>query len=371
MMNAIEIQEFPLWHTLKEKKMPISFDIEITARCNMNCVHCYINLPAGDTEAQRSECTPAEIMVIARQAVEMGAVWCLITGGEPLLRADFPEIYLGLKRLGLLVAIFTNATLISEDHVALFTKYPPRDIEITVYGVTRETYEAVTRRPGSFEKFLKGLDTLIESCVRVRLKAVAIQSNLHEQQAIADFCRARTKDFFRFDPQLHLRFDGDPTRNDEIRAERLTPEQVVALENADEKRISTMREKCDTLINEGFTHCRCDHLFHCGAGNGSFSVSYDGRFRLCSSLWAEGTTYDLRKGTLAEAWLDFVPVVRDMRSRRREFLETCRECALVNLCLWCPAHAHLETGEMDGATSYFCEVAHCRAANITETAREK
>jgi radical SAM protein with 4Fe4S-binding SPASM domain len=307
-----------------------------------------------------------EIGEIASQAAKLGAVWCLITGGEPLLRPDFPEIYLMLKRKGLLVSVFTNATLINEDHIALFRKYPPRDIEVTVYGVTEETYERVTRRPGSFEKFMHGLDLLIKNGVRIRLKAMAIQSNLHEQQLIAEFCRSRTKDYYRFDPQLHLRFDDNRERNEEIRAERLSPVQIVELEKADEKRINAMIERCDTLINEEFTHHGCDHLFHCGAGNGSFNVSYDGRFRLCSSLWAKGTTYDLRKGALADAWATFVPKVRNMRSQKKEFLETCRKCSIVNLCFWCPAHAHLETGEMDGATPYFCEVAHKRAAAIKE-----
>lgn len=163
---------------------------------------------------------------------------------------------------------------------------------------------------------------------------------------------------------MHLRFDGNPARNEEIRSQRLTPEQVVALEDADEKRIGAMRKECDTLINEEFTHYGCDHLFHCGAGDGSFTVSYDGRFRLCSSLWADGTTFDLRRGKLADAYQNFVPCVRDLRSQRREYLDTCRKCALVNLCLWCPAHAHLETGILDGTTPYFCEVAHRRAENI-------
>jgi radical SAM protein with 4Fe4S-binding SPASM domain len=330
----------------------------------MNCTHCYINLPAGDQEAQTKELTKDEILAIAREAAGMGAVWCLITGGEPLIREDFSEIYMGLKRLGLLVAVFTNATIINEEHIALFKKYPPRDIEITVYGVTKETYEAVTRRAGSFERFMNGLNALITNGIRVRFKAMAIQANLHEQQAIADFCRARTKDYYRFDPQLHLRFDGNKERNKEICAQRLTPEQIVMLEKSDEKRINAMHKECDTLINEEFTHYGCDHLFHCGAGNGSFNVSYDGRFRLCSSLWADGTTYDLRKGTLADAWENLVPHVRDLRSKRKEFLESCRKCALVNLCLWCPAHAHLETGMMDGSTPYFCEVAHRRAENI-------
>ena len=94
---------------------------------------------------------------------------------------------------------------------------------MTVYGVTKETYERVTRTPGSFEAFLKGLDRLLASGVSVRLKAMALRSNKHEIAAIGDFCRARTKDYYRFDPHLHFRFDRDEARNTAIRAERLSP----------------------------------------------------------------------------------------------------------------------------------------------------
>lgn len=363
---TMEIQDFPLWAKLKERHAVLSFDLEITARCNHRCRHCYINLPAGDHEAQFTELTLPEISAIADQAVALGAMWVLISGGEPLLREDFLEIYLTLKRKGLLVSVFTNATLLREEHLELFKKYPPRDIEITVYGASPETYERVTRRPGSFAAFMNGLNRLLESGVKVRLKAMAIRSNFHEVPAIAAFCRTHTKDYFRFDPQLHLRFDRDEVRNDEIRTERLTPEEIVALEGADEARFSALRKGCDKLINEDFTHIGCDHLFHCGAGNGSFNVSYDGKFRLCSSLWAPETMYDLRRGTLREAWEQLVPKVRDRRSQRREFLERCRRCSIVNLCLWCPAHSYLETGELDTPIDYFCQVARARAAAIRQ-----
>ncbi|MBN1629044.1 MAG: radical SAM protein [Thermoleophilia bacterium] len=362
----MEIQDFPLWDKLAAKRAPVSFDLEITARCNNDCRHCYINLPAGDRAAKRTELSAAEFLDIARQAVEMGAVWCLVTGGEPLLRDDFAEIYLGLKRLGLLVSVFTNACLVTPAHVELFRTYPPRDLEVTVYGATQQTYEAVTRQAGSWTAFMRGLDLLLDGGLKVRFKAMALRSNAHEFAEISRFCRERTTDFFRFDPVLHLRFDGDPVRNSEIKAERLSPEDVVALEQADEKRFGALRRGCDAgdLIVPEFRDNEGDHVFQCGAGNGSFSVGYDGTFRLCSSLWHPGTTYDLRGGTLREAWEDWVPRVRDMRSTNSEFLQRCRNCDIFNLCLWCPAHAALETGALDDWVEYFCEVAHARAAAL-------
>jgi len=363
-IHTVDIQDHPLWERAKSRRVPLSFDLELTARCNNNCRHCYINLPAGDRAAQSRELSASEITRLAGEAVELGALWCLLTGGEPLLRPDFPEIYLGLKRMGLLVSVFTNACLVKDEHVALFQRYPPRDIEVTVYAATPAAYEAVTQQPGSFAAFQRGLDLLLESGIQVRLKAMALRSNLHEMDAIAAFCRARTKDFYRFDPVLHLRFDGDPQRNAQIRSERLSPEEIVALERGDAQRFEKLEQKCADLLRPEFAHTGCNHLFHCGAGTASFNVSYDGLFRLCSSLWQPDCVYNLRQGNLREAWDELVPRVRDLRSDRREFLETCRRCPLINLCLWCPAHAHLESGELDGATPYFCAVAHARAAAL-------
>lgn len=366
MSKAIEIQDFHIWNKMKNRGALVSFDLEITARCNNNCKHCYINLPAGDLQVKSLEMTPKEICRIADQAVSLGAVWCLITGGEPLLRPDFEEIYLMLKFKGLLTSVFTNATLINENHIKLFKNYPPRDIEVTVYGATKDTYEKVTRQPGSYKKFIDGLNLLIQNNVKFRLKAMALRDNLHELDLISKFCRKHTADFYRFDPVLHLRFDRNADRNEEIREERLTPEEVVTLEKKDIERYSALQLNCDNLINSAFAKNIGNYLFRCGSGINSFNVSFDGKYRLCSSLWAPGTTFDLRQGTLEDARSNLMPKVRDLRSNKKEYLESCNNCEITNLCLWCPAHAYLETGEMDGATPYFCAVAHARAAMLEE-----
>jgi len=342
--------------------------LELTARCNLNCRHCYINLPSGDPEAKKKELSFSEIQGIVDEAISLGALWCLITGGEPLLRPDFAEIYLWLKKKGLLVSVFTNATLITEKYLELFKKFPPRDIETTIYGATEETYEKVTRRPGSFRTFLRGLNRLIESGIKVRLKTMALRSNLHELPQIAQFCRERTKDYFRFDPYLHLRCDGNPLRNEEIKSERLTPSEIQELDRSDGERFEALQKSCERLFKPELCELKCNHLFHCGTGRGGFHLSYDGKFRLCSSLWHPDCIYDLRRGNLSDAWQHFVPQVRDRRSEKREFLEKCHTCPIINLCMWCPAHAHLETGELDAHVEYFCEVAHARANALSKDA---
>jgi len=358
--GSIPLDQFSLWEKTREKRIPFSFELDITARCNNDCRHCYINLPAGDRVAQDKELSFEEIKELVIEAVSLGAIWCLITGGEPLLREDFSSLYLHMKKKGLLVSVFTNATRIGKEHVRLFQKYPPRELEVSVYGVTQETYEQVTRRTGSYAAFMRGLSLLLESGIKVRLKAMALRSNIHEMPEIARFCREKTKDYFRLDPFLHLRYDGNQKRNEEIKSERLSPEEIAALEASDPERLEALQKICGRLIASDSSCTDCNHLFHCGAGNDNFNVSYDGLFRLCPSLWHPDCVYDLQKGNLKEAWQTFVPQVREMKSKRREFLDRCLGCSIVNLCMWCPAHAHLETGAMDTPVDYFCRVAHAR-----------
>lgn len=358
------LPQLPVWGKLKEKRAILGFDLELTARCNLHCRHCYINLPAGDRGAGQREMTPAEIERVGREAVELGAVWCLITGGEPLLRTDFLEIYDRLRKLGLLVSIYTNATLIGEEHLRFFRRHPPRDIEVTVYGVTKGTYERVTRVPGSFEAYRRGLDRLLASGVRVRLKAMALRSNSHELPAIAEFCRARTKDYFRFDPFLHYRLDGDRARNKDIEAERLAPEEIVDLEGGDRERFGALESRCGELIGPPLEETKCRHLFRCGAGRRNFVLGPDGMFRPCLSLVHEDFLFDLRSMSLADIWTDFAPRTLERTSDRVEYLDRCARCPIINLCLWCPATAHLETGGLDVPVEYFCRVARARAAAL-------
>ncbi len=362
------LAEFGLWEKMSAGRAVFSFDFEATARCNLDCRHCYINVPAGDKAAKKRELSVGEAGRIGAEAAAHGAVWCLITGGEPLLRKDFFDLYQALLSKGLLLSLFTNATLVTDEHVRFFKKFPPRDIEVTVYGVTRETYERVTRTPGSFEAFKRGLDRLLASGITIRLKAMALRSNKHEIAAIGDFCRAHTKDYYRFDPQLHLRFDRDEARNTMIRAERLSPREVARLERIDPERFGALRAACGDLPPAEPAHGartpECRHIFRCSVGQRSFVVGPEGHLRPCLSLHHPDFLFDLRKGSLSDAWTRSLPEALSLESNRPAYLEKCGRCPIVNLCLWCPAHAYLETGELDLPVEDFCRVAEARADGL-------
>ena len=357
------MDRFPLWDHLGSKRIPAAWEMEFTARCNFNCRHCYINRPADDAAAREAELDIRRIEAIADQAVALGTLWVLITGGEPLLRPDFCDVYRMLKKKGLLVSVFTNAALIRKHHVEMFRRYPPRDIEVSVYGVSESIHTAVTRVQGGLEASQRGLNMLLEAGIPVRLKAMAMRANVAELGEISHFCRRYTRDYFRFDPFLHLRYDRDPVRNREIRAQRLNPAEVVAVERQDEVRFENLQSSCVSLLRSGEAE-KDSPLIQCGAGRVGFTTGPDGTFRLCGAMNHPDTIYDLRYGSLEEAWNVFTPKVLSMKPENPDFYKTCGGCSLINLCMWCPANAWLETGAMDQPVEAFCEMTRARIAML-------
>ena len=362
------LPEFGLWDEFEGKGIPGSFEIELTARCNNDCRHCYINLPAGDRAARAKELSFDEICSVADQAVELGALWCLLTGGEPLLRPDFSDIYVALKKRGLLVSLFTNACLVRPEHVELFRRYPPRDLEITTYGASREVYERVTRAPGSYDAFRRGVRLLQEGGVPARHKAMALRSNVAELAAMAAFGRAHTKDYFRFDFLLHLRYDRDEGRNAEICAERLTPDEITAVERADDERARALRRECRRAVASGAAP-QPDLVFQCDVGQG-FTVGHDGTLRLCSSLWHPDYVADVRREPLGAAWRRLAANARGLRTSDAAYLDLCGACSLTDLCLYCPAHIYLESGSLTRPVDDFCATAQARADAFGEAPAE-
>lgn len=118
------------------EKCPVDASFAITHRCNLKCVHCYI-----PDHNNSDELTLDELQGILDQIVDAGALLLWITGGEPLIREDFPEIYVYARKKGLIITLFTNGTLISDDIVDLLKRWPPRIVEISLYGGSEATYE--------------------------------------------------------------------------------------------------------------------------------------------------------------------------------------------------------------------------------------
>jgi radical SAM protein with 4Fe4S-binding SPASM domain len=355
--------EVNLWHG--KSRLLSKLDMELTERCNNNCIHCCINLPAGDRAARARELTTQQVTVILEEASTLGCMSVRFTGGEPLLRDDFEGLYLHARRLGLAVTLFTNATLLTPHLADLLARVPPRSrIEITVYGMERSSYEAVTRVPGSFEAAWQGIRLLQERQVPFVVKGAILPPNRDELGRFEDWAATipwmdgRPPSYSMFF-DLRCRRDSDH-KNRLIRKLRLSPQDGLRIVTRDPERyLHTMRQFCAKFMGPGG-----DRLFTCGAGHAVCVDAY-GVFQPCIMLRHPDTVCSLvgvqHAAPLRDALITFFPQVREIRATNPDYLARCAQCFLKGLCEQCPAKSWTEHGTLDTPVEYLCDVAHAQA----------
>ena len=155
----------------KKTHTPIQGSIELLPLCNMNCNMCYVRLSKEEMEQQGRLLTLDEWITIGKQMVKSGVLFLLLTGGEPLLYPDFKKLYLELRKMGMILTINTNGTLIDEEWAAFFGKYKPRRINITLYGKDREAYEKLCHYPEGYNRTIRGVQMLKEQGVDVKMSS--------------------------------------------------------------------------------------------------------------------------------------------------------------------------------------------------------
>lgn len=327
---------------MQARGVPIKGQWELTFRCNLKCTHCYVV-----EDQTKKELTFQEITDILDQIHKEGCLWLTFTGGEPLLRKDFLDIYGYAKKKGFLITLFTNGTLISKEIADYLQQYPPFMIDITLNGITEETYEKISRIPGSFQKCLKGIRLLLERNLPLTLKSIGMTVNRGEILKIKEWVYSLGKAKYRYDPIIVPRLDGS-TKPCEL---RLSPEETIDIEFTDK----IMKEEWRRYLQSEYELPNQDNLFRCRAGISSFDINPYGELQLCQLL--RKPSFDLCKGSFREGFYNLFPKIRSAKYRTTS---KCRECKLWYLCPQCPARAELETGNQEAPVDYFCQLAHKR-----------
>jgi MoaA/NifB/PqqE/SkfB family radical SAM enzyme len=336
--------------------------IELTDRCNNNCQHCYINLPSHDPLAIKNEMKTGFVKDLILQAADLGSLDLRFTGGEPLLREDFPELYVFAREKGFKVVISTNARLITPRLIEIFKKIPPRQpIGITIYGMSEKNYDKVSAVRGSFEEFQRGVQLLLENRVDFELKMAVLPDNLSEVQAYENWLKklflGRQKPVYVVNFYKRARHDN-PEKNRWIEELRGKPEECINLLARTDFYFKEMGDFC-----RQFSGVWGDKLFACGFGH-SLCVDAYGFAQGCLLLRHPDLLFDLRTGTLAEALHVFFPKFFARHAQYPLFLQRCALCCLRGLCEQCPAHSWMENGTLDTPVEFQCWIAHAHARRL-------
>lgn len=323
--------------------------LEITHYCNNRCIHCYIEPDRDDLAPD----PPAEVLVEIMDAlVAEQTLWLSFTGGEPLLRPDFPQLYMEAKRRGFLISIFTNARLITDEIARMLRDYPPRLLSISLYGATASTYDRVAAVSGAFDEAMAGIRRIADLGVRFHLKSILMRANFHEMHAMEQIAN----DFgvsFTIDTGLTPTLYSKCT----VLEQRLTPEEIVAMEQSDERKAAIWRENIQVR-----SELRPDgRHYHCGAGNTLIVIGPDLTARLCVMCYEPRWPLDVNdiRGSLHKI---FFENFREERQRRLPPDCKCANCDMVGLCPTCAPWREQEVGSAALPCEFGCKLTALRLA---------
>lgn len=330
--------------------IPILGTFELTPRCNFRCKMCYVRLTPAEMRNFGRERTAEEWLMLGQTAFDAGMTFLLLTGGEPLLRPDFPQIYEGLAKLGLSISLNTNGTLLSEEIRALFLRYPPAQVNITLYGTTRETYAKLCGKAEGFDLVNDALHWLKMQNILVNLNATLTPWNLSDWAAMEAFAASE---------QLNYRptvYTFPPARRDSAdNYARLSAEEtgkMLAAKELARKSPEDIAQFLQTIEKAASVPQKCaieGEPLHCFAGKSQFWVAWNGKMTPCGMLNCPQS--DPFAASFNEAWEEIKAATAQIR-----LCPDCVICAHRKFCATCAAVNHAETGSFSGRPEYMCRM---------------
>jgi MoaA/NifB/PqqE/SkfB family radical SAM enzyme len=328
-------------------RLPLEGDIDLTYRCNCNCRHCWVRLPPKDPSMGK-ELSFDEIGRIADESRAMGCRTWSISGGEPMLRPDFAEIFDRLTRRSLPYSLNTNGTLITPAIARLLKRKGAK--MVALYGATDAIHDYITRTPGSFAATLRGFAYLKEAKTGFTVQLIPMRDNIHQFDAMLRLARSLSPVYRMGAPWLYLSACRGAARNSEISRQRLDAADALTLDPPD------VTDDADPPV--GLPAGEDARLFKaCIGGSRTFHVDPYGGATFCCFIKDPHLRYNLKTGSFREAWDDFIPSLSDQAQADPEYRKNCGPCAKRDDCRWCPAYGYLEHGRYSAKIEYLCRLA--------------
>lgn len=339
-------------------KIPLSGTFELSPVCNFNCRMCYVRKSAKEVAAHdRPMMTMEQWLSVAKQAKDAGLLYLLLTGGEPFLWPDFWKLYEQLSKMGLLISINTNGSMIDDAAIERFKDMPPTRINITLYGGSDETYHRLCGVDHVFSKVNQAILKLKEAGITVKLNGSLTPDNICDFDACMDYGISHG---LIYEPNTYM---YPPIRRDLTmtgRNERFTPKEAAYY------RLSTYRKQYGEENYRKFLRAILQHYvspkgldesctddkngrMRCRAGSASFWITWDGWLTPCGMM--PEPKVEMQEKPFLQAWQTLV-----YESENLKLSSVCRDCPDKKLCHSCAAMAMAETGKASGIPVYLCEM---------------
>ena len=350
-----------LHHTAAKRGVPLSGTFELSPCCNMDCRMCYVRKSRKEVQDAGGEIPAEKWLSMAEECRNAGTLFLLLTGGEPFLYPGFRELYQELAKMGFMISINTNGTMITEDTVSWLKENPPARMNITLYGASNKTYERLCRNPQGYTQTVNAVRMLKQAGISVKLNASMTPYNISDLDGI--YRTAEELDVY----VQAAAYMYPPVRKDEanvghgdrfsaeeagkweaeIDRRRLTPEQY-------RSRVEAIRRNIlDKSSSDPAGEKNTGEPMRCRAGKTSFWINWKGEMSSCGMM-VEPVTFPFRDG-LIMAW-------EELREKSEKILlpAGCSQCSMKDLCSICGASVYAEMGKFDAIPRYLCRMTRAK-----------
>ena len=330
----------------------LSGTFELTPLCNMDCKMCYVRLTPHQLAGMGTLADAAQWLKTAQEAKDAGMLYLLLTGGEPFVHPQIRTIMEGLHKMGFLITVNTNATLIDEATVAWLKNCPPVRVNISLYGASNETYARLCGNRVGFTQVTNAVRLLKQSGISIKLNCSLTPHNASDLEEMVRY--AKENDLviqvasYMFPP---VRKDSTKTGENE----RFTPQEAAHyMHYADYLTLGreSYLEIENTLsapeIREG---CQGDGV-RCRAGKCSFWITWQGDMTPCGMFPTQGSP-NVFTTAFDQAWEQVKQQTAQIRLPAQ-----CAGCSAQDTCRACAAMVITESGSFDKVPQYRCDMMH-------------
>jgi len=334
-------------------RLPREGWIDLTYRCNNHCRHCWLQLPVNDKDKER-ELSFNEIRQIADEARQVGCNHWSISGGEPMLRSDFSDIFDYLTHRASNYSLNTNGTLITPALAKLLTRNGNK--MVAIYGADADVHDKITRSPGSFEACIRGCAYLKEVGASFTVQLIPMRDNYHQLDEMIDLAKSLSSSYRIGAAWLYLSAKRQPQRNREIIRQRLSPEEVVAIDPA--RPVLENYIMSNGKLQPNYSATLGEWLKQsCIMKGRQFHIDPYGGMSFCSFMKDPSLRFSLKEWSFHKIWNELIPSCNLQNHNQDEYADNCGSCNQRETCHWCPAYAYLEKGRLSAPIEYLCKIA--------------
>lgn len=322
-----------------------SVHIELTNKCNENCVHCYI--PHNENKSL----IEADLFYkLLDQCRKMNILHLTISGGEPMLHNDFLNFLKLCRENNFSISVLSNLTLIDDKIIEEMKRNPILGVQTSLYSMNPIIHDSITTVKGSFEKTFDGINKLISNNIPLKISCPILKQNKNNYKDVIKW--ANTKNIIvEADYEILARYDNT-TQN---LINRLNICEIEKIINDSIKTDHNYIDSVKKIVEKNKYKTLNDPV--CNICYSSICVSANGNVFPCT-CWNNYVIGNLYETSLKDIWLDSEKIKYLRNLRIQDFFE-CIKCSARNYCTMCMVRNANEnsTGSLLCVNKFFCQIA--------------